>query len=132
MKATTFATVMTLAVVTAAGCVTDAYGDAHSFVKEVGTSQGTVMANRDGMTLYTFIKDAPEVSNCNDSCADSWPPFIAGAAATAEGRFNIIARNDGTQQWTYKGRPLYTWVGDRNEGDTNGHGVGNVWFVAQP
>lgn len=132
MQTTTFATVMTLAVITAAGCATDAYGDKHSFVKEVSTSQGTVLANRDGMTLYTFINDAPEVSNCNGGCADNWPPFTAGAAAPAEGEFDIIARNDGTQQWTYMGRPLYTWVGDRKEGDTNGHGVGNVWFVAQP
>ena len=65
MKAATFAAVITFAVVTVAGCATDAYGDHHQFAKEVSTSEGTVLANRDGMTLYTFINDAPEVSNCN-------------------------------------------------------------------
>ena len=132
MTRSIISSLLAVAFVTLAGCATDAYGDNHRFTKTVSTSEGDVLANLDGMTLYTFTKDAPEVSNCNGGCADNWPPFTAAADAHAEGDFGVIERNDGSKQWTFEGRPLYTWVGDRQQGDVTGHGVGNVWFAAQP
>ena len=30
-----------------------------------------------GMTLYTFDKDTPGKSACNEPCAASWPPLMA-------------------------------------------------------
>ncbi|MGW8323142.1 MAG: hypothetical protein ACWGSD_16460, partial [Thermodesulfobacteriota bacterium] len=41
-------------------------------------------------------------------------------------------RDDGTKQSTFRGYPLYYWSGDEKEGDTNGQGVKNVWFVIDP
>lgn len=42
---------------------------------------------------------------------------------------STITLADGTQQVTVNGFPAYYWQGDSAEGDTNGHGVNNVWWV---
>jgi predicted lipoprotein with Yx(FWY)xxD motif len=42
------------------------------------------------------------------------------------------ARDDGTLQVTYNGHPLYHFAGDQAPGDTNGQGVGGIWFVVSP
>ncbi|WP_020408617.1 COG4315 family predicted lipoprotein [Hahella ganghwensis] len=101
-------------------------------VTKVNTSIGTVFANAQGMTLYTFTKDTADASNCYDGCTGSWPPFFAKADAKVWGEFSVIQRKDGTYQWAYKNQPLYTWVGDRQQGDTSGDGVGSVWYAAKP
>lgn len=101
-------------------------------VKQVDTSIGSVYSTVNGMTLYTFSMDTGPVSSCYEACAASWPPFSASAQAKPWGAFTIIVRSDGSYQWAYNEQPLYTWVGDKKEGDTSGHGVGNVWFAAQP
>lgn len=96
------------------------------------TKLGTVLAAQNGMTLYTFRKDARGVSNCYGGCASAWPPMLASKSAAPEGPFTVISRKDGTRQWAKDGQPLYFWVKDRRAGDTTGHGVGNVWDVARP
>lgn len=104
------------------------------------TATGLVLANDDGLTLYTFENDRNDTdgdgmgdSDCNDTCADTWPPVIADATDTATGLFDIITRDDGsTLQWTFKGLPLYHYVSDTAAGDTNGEGLNNAWFVARP
>ncbi len=99
-------------------------------VTKVETSVGTVFANGDGKTLYTFTKDDAAKSNCYGGCAASWPPFAAKENAKEWDEFTVIERTDGTYQWAYQSAPLYLWVGDQNKGDTNGHGIKNVWYVA--
>lgn len=94
----------------------------------VNTSSGQVVAAADnGLTLYTFRKDSANTSNCYDSCADAWPPFLADAGAKAKGSLTVIERRDGTQQWAMGGKPLYFWAGDEARGDVTGDGVGGVW-----
>jgi predicted lipoprotein with Yx(FWY)xxD motif len=39
------------------------------------------------------------------------------------------ARDDGSQQATYNGWPLYYFGADTAAGDTNGQGVNDVWFA---
>jgi predicted lipoprotein with Yx(FWY)xxD motif len=41
-----------------------------------------------------------------------------------------VTRDDGSEQLAYDGMPLYYWVSDTAPGDTTGHEVGDVWFVA--
>jgi predicted lipoprotein with Yx(FWY)xxD motif len=86
-----------------------------------------VVSAKTGMTLYTFRKDSKNTSNCYNDCAQSWPPFVAGASAKADGSLGIIERKDGTRQWALNGKPLYFWAGDRQKGDATGDGVGGVW-----
>lgn len=90
----------------------------------------TVYADAQGMTLYTFDKDEAGKSNCDGDCAVRWPPFMAEAGATAEGDWTVVERSDGTTMWAYKGKPLYTYEGDKAAGDATGDGVGGVWHLA--
>lgn len=91
-----------------------------------------VLTNSAGMTLYTFDKDTGGKSACNGPCAANWPPLMAKADANASGNWSVITRDDGSKQWAYKGKPLYTWVKDQKAGDKTGDGVNNVWHIAKP
>ena len=95
------------------------------------TSDG-ILVNSAGMTLYVFDKDAGGKSACNGPCATNWPPLMAGADAKASGDWTIIVRDDGSKQWAYKGKPLYTWAKDQKPGEKTGDNFNNVWHVAKP
>ena len=92
----------------------------------------TVLADTKGMTLYTFDKDTPGKSVCNGPCAKNWPPLMAAGDAMSMGDWTVVTRDDGTKQWAYKGKPLYTWIKDTKPGETSGDGVGKVWHTATP
>ncbi len=99
---------------------------------------GPYLTDAEGMTLYTFDRDALGVSNCYEQCAENWPALTvesADAATAAEGVPGVLGtaeRTDGTLQVTYNGLPLYYWARDEAPGDTTGHRVGRVWWVATP
>ena len=94
---------------------------------------GDVFVNSSGMTLYTFDKDAAGSgkSSCNGTCAGIWPALSAPADAKPSGDWTVVTRDDGSRQWAYKGRPLYTFVKDQKAGDKSGEGVGGVWHTAK-
>lgn len=97
------------------------------------SSKGKVLTNSTGMTLYTFDKDAGGKSACNGPCASNWPPLMASADAKPASSYTIIARDDGSKQWAYKGKPLYTFAKDTKPGDITGDGFLNgAWHLAQP
>jgi predicted lipoprotein with Yx(FWY)xxD motif len=100
--------------------------------KMVKTDKGEVLAGTNGMTLYTFKKDAKGVSNCNGDCAKAWPPLMAEAGAKDDDDYTVIKRKDGSMQWAYYGKPLYYWVKDKKEGDVTGDGFKGVWDAAKP
>jgi len=100
---------------------------------------GAFLVDGAGMTLYVFANDTPGVSNCSGDCLANWPALTVeeGQQPTLgegiPGRLGVIQRpDDGTYQVVYNGMPLYYWVNDAAPGDTTGHNVNNVWFVAQP
>ncbi len=95
--------------------------------------------NSAGFTVYVFDKDLanPGHSSCNnsDGCSQNWPPVRPPSGVTLSGQFAMIARDDGSTQLTYAGRPLYTFVVDTAAGQTNGDGVnafGGIWHIARP
>ena len=92
-----------------------------------------MLTNKAGMTLYTFDRDSAGKSTCNGPCAANWPPLMAQAGDKATGDYTLITRDDGKQQWAYKGKPLYTWVKDQKPGDKTGDGfLNNQWHAAKP
>ena len=93
-----------------------------------------VLVGPNGMTLYTFDKDATGAgkSVCNGPCATNWPPLRAEVDARASGDYSVVTRDDGSRQWAYKGKPLYFWVKDAKPGDRSGDGVNNAWRLARP
>jgi predicted lipoprotein with Yx(FWY)xxD motif len=84
-----------------------------------------------GMTLYTFDRDAGGKSACNGPCATNWPPLMATGDAKASGDWTVMTRDDGSKQYAYKGKPLYTWSKDAKPGDKTGDGMNNVWHTAK-
>jgi predicted lipoprotein with Yx(FWY)xxD motif len=101
-------------------------------------SLGTWLTGPAGLTLYTFEPDTANTSTCFDDCAQAWPPFTVTAADTLEpgdgvsGELSTFERPDGTLQVAYDGAPLYYFASDTAPGDTNGQGLGDRWFVAEP
>jgi predicted lipoprotein with Yx(FWY)xxD motif len=96
------------------------------------------LVGTDGMTLYIFTQDSPGASSCSGTCADAWPPLTLALGETptagtgVSGTLATIERDDGTWQVTYNDAPLYYFTADTAAGDTNGHEVGGVWFLAEP
>ncbi len=100
---------------------------------------GTVLVGSNGMTVYLYTKDTPDVSNCYDKCAVNWPPLLVDSAdavtpgVNLPGTWGTTARTDTDMlQVTYNGWPLYYWKDDVAIGDSTGEGVGKVWYVLAP
>ena len=99
---------------------------------------GDYLVDQDGMTLYYFAEDDPnsESSNCGSTCTQNWPPFHTGQIIIPDELswfdFDTITLEDGSAQTTYKGWPLYYYVGDYAPGEINGQGMDGVWFAAGP
>lgn len=112
-------------------------GDTSVLVTE-DAELGEILTDAEGMVLYSFGNDeqGSGVSTCEDSCLANWPPFVADDPLTlpegVPGELTQIERSDGSMQVAYNGWPLYYFVGDTAPGDTNGHNVGDVWFVVPP
>ncbi len=118
----------------------DATEEAAAATVSLGSSEelGSFLVGPDGMTLYMFTNDAPGASSCSGDCATNWPPLTVGEDETpvlaegVPGALNTITREDGSRQVVYNGMPLYHWAQDAAPGDTNGQGVGDIWWVVSP
>jgi predicted lipoprotein with Yx(FWY)xxD motif len=100
---------------------------------------GTYLTGRNGLTLYFFAKDTSgDATACTDpECKGAWPPMTIPAAPApaapsgASGTVTSFIRSDDDQiQLAYDGHPLYYFAGDTKAGDTNGEGIGGLWYVA--
>ena len=96
---------------------------------------GVVVVDDAGRSVYVFDEDTPDSgrSACSGDCSTTWPavtaetplPEVDGVA----GQIDTITRDDGTEQVTLDGRPLYLFAGDSAPGDFTGQGVDGVWWV---
>ena len=99
------------------------------------TAAGDALAGAGGMTLYVFANDTGDKSTCNGDCAGTWPPLLGdgsqvNAGDGVTGTFGTTTRDDGSQQITHGGQPLYYYSGDKAAGDSKGEGIGGVWSIA--
>ncbi|MFJ8768187.1 COG4315 family predicted lipoprotein [Streptomyces clavifer] len=98
---------------------------------------GSILVDDKGNTLYLFLADKKNKSNCTDACAKAWPPLLTkGAAKVGDGvnkkLLDITKRSNGDEQVTYNGHPLYYYAADTKPGQTNGQGLnqfGAEWYV---
>ena len=116
-----------------AGPVTTAAPAANgATVAVASTKLGDVLVDGKGRTLYALTKDKGDQSVCSGQCADNWPALKGTATAGSGVRASLLSTSmqaDGASQVTYGGKPLYRFAGDAKPGDTNGQGVGGVWFT---
>ena len=97
------------------------------------TPAAWVLTDAGGKTLYVYDRDTtPGQSACAAACAQLWPPVLAAAVAEGFGPWSQIIRADGARQWTYKGRPLYTYAKENVPGVRFGERPENTaWHVAE-
>jgi predicted lipoprotein with Yx(FWY)xxD motif len=89
------------------------------------------MADPSGKALYTFDNDTMKgMSHCTGRCEAAWPPLKADDAAKPMGDWSIISRDDGSKQWAYKDKPLYTFAKDEAGKPGTGEGAG-PWKLAK-
>lgn len=101
---------------------------------------GEYLTDGAGRSLYIFASDEDLKSNCLDTCAKNWPPYliISGRQPLPESdsgilsKINAFKRDDGSRQYSLGGQPLYYYAGDARPGDVLGDGVNNVWSLARP
>jgi predicted lipoprotein with Yx(FWY)xxD motif len=98
---------------------------------------GNYLTNASGWTLYLYMPDNDSgKSTCYSTCASIWPAFYAGNITVSSGLnasdFGTIVRTDGRMQTTYKGWPLYYYVGDKAAGEATGQGFQGFFAVTVP
>jgi len=129
-----------LASVFAAALVAVAVASSGTDVSSRKTSIGNAITTADGHTLYLFRADHGTTSECYGQCASYWPPLLTSGTPKASGLvkaslLGTTKRKDGKLQVTYKGHPLYTYVGDKKAGQTSGEGsnaAGAKWYALAP
>ncbi len=112
----------------------------------IKTTQGTdgeFLTDSAGHSLYMFELDNPGKSNCTGACSKAWPAVtVPTAQSSVTTMGNVVAtlvgspivRDDGTYQVIYNSLPLYTFVGDKTPGDSNGQGqksFGGTWYLVK-
>jgi predicted lipoprotein with Yx(FWY)xxD motif len=95
---------------------------------------GTILTDGQGNTLYLFETDQGTKTSCTTGCSSTWPALTvtgqptAGAGVDAS-KLGSAKQDDGSTQVTYNGHLVYRYSGDTAPGQTNGEGIGGVWFV---
>ena len=102
---------------------------------------GLVATSADGRALYLldgsvirqlakssgYLKVSTRTGDAN--AEERWQPFSAGALANSIGEWTPLAQDDGMPVWTYHGQPLFTYVGDHEQGDARGLGMDRASLV---
>jgi Kef-type K+ transport system membrane component KefB/predicted lipoprotein with Yx(FWY)xxD motif len=101
------------------------------------TRFGRILVDGRGRTLYLFTREASKRSRCYGACARAWPPFYAGSRTLARSGLDrrllgTTRRRGGRRQVTYRGHPLYFYVGETRAGQVLCQDVfefGGRWLI---
>jgi predicted lipoprotein with Yx(FWY)xxD motif len=103
---------------------------------------GTVLVTNKGFALYMFAPDTARHVTCTGGCATAWPPLLlhAGQIAAAgpgvrPGLLGTAPNPGGGRVVTYRGWPLYTYLGDATPSHAAGQGAdddGGYWYLMRP
>jgi predicted lipoprotein with Yx(FWY)xxD motif len=85
-----------------------------------------ILADHQGHALYTRIAAQ---GGCDAECLQAYPAFAAPALAHGAGAWSVSTDKFGTRQWTFKGKPLFTYEGDAKPGDRAGE-LNDGWHGA--
>jgi predicted lipoprotein with Yx(FWY)xxD motif len=99
---------------------------------ESNSTYGKILVNSSGKALYTYGPDKGHggKSTCTGGCLQQWPALVVPSGTTptrgpgVTGTVNAVMQSNGTNQVTYNGMPLYTFVSDTSSGQVTGNGVG--------
>ena len=89
----------------------------------------TILVDSNGMALYHLSAEQNGKFICTSSaCLGIWHPLRTSSGSKPSGAESLgtVKRPDGTEQVTYKGRPLYTFAQDTTEGEAKGQGIKDV------
>lgn len=100
-------------------------------VSLVRTNGAYSFRDDEGRALYFYDRDTAGRSNCDGQCAVAWPPIAAPADAHQIGDWTPVRRSDGSNQWAYRGRPIYRFARDADASQASGASVPG-WRVAAP
>jgi predicted lipoprotein with Yx(FWY)xxD motif len=91
------------------------------------TDSGLAYTDSRGITLYAMnlryagflVQGGNALKYCSDTCAKSWVAVKAAADAKPLESWKVVD-GVGGPQWSYKGDPVFTYVGDSAPGSTAG------------
>lgn len=92
--------------------------DVAAVVKVSTGSAGGYLTDSEGIALYTTTRV------CEGQCLVNWPPYFVSGNFRTSGELGVVVRQDvGRAQYTWEGKQLYYYIGDKIPGDINGHNL---------
>jgi predicted lipoprotein with Yx(FWY)xxD motif len=107
-------------------------GGGTAVVKTASVSSlgASVLVDARGLTLYRLSGEQNGKWICTSAaCVKVWHPLAAptgGGPSGSVGSLASVKRPAGAVQVTFKGMPLYTFVGDTKPGEAKGQGIKDV------
>ena len=90
----------------------------------------SVLVDAQGLTLYHLSGEQNGKWICTSAaCVKVWHPLAAPTGSSPSGSvgsLGTVRRPGGAMQVTFKGMPLYTFVGDTKPGEAKGQGIKDV------
>lgn len=100
---------------------------------EETSAGGVAFVDARQKTLYAFdgdVKNDTPPCPAGATCLNHWLPLTAPELANVVGDFSPVSRSDGTKQWAYRGKALYTYDGDIESAETAGKDIDPKYHVA--